>query len=176
MATHRTNTLPAILCQTVPVQIQTRSKSPGATLSFPLRKRVLSHVSTGHVTYINELCVTCEWVMSHTWISHVTHMNEAHIYIGNNCCSTCDISHTRISHVTYTNKSCHTYKWFMSDIWMRHITYMNKSCHTYEWGSYMNRFFSRIVCIYMRVCTYICVCIHIYIHGWWSHVFSWQSK
>ena len=34
---HRTNTLPAILCQRAPVQVQTRSESPGATPSFPLR-------------------------------------------------------------------------------------------------------------------------------------------
>jgi len=37
VATHRTNTLPAILCQRAPVQIQTRSECPGATLPSPLR-------------------------------------------------------------------------------------------------------------------------------------------
>ena len=55
---------------------------------------------------VNELCHTCEGVMSHMWMSHVTHMNE----------------------------SCHTYEWVMSHIWMSHVTHMNESCHTYEWG------------------------------------------
>ena len=45
VATHRTNTLPAILCQRAPVQIQTSSESPGATLPFPLRvSRISSHM------------------------------------------------------------------------------------------------------------------------------------
>ena len=37
VATHRTSTLPAILCQKAPVPIQTHSESPGVTLPFPLR-------------------------------------------------------------------------------------------------------------------------------------------
>jgi len=37
VATHRTNTLPTILCQRARVQIQTRYESPGATLPFPIR-------------------------------------------------------------------------------------------------------------------------------------------
>ena len=37
VAMHRTNTLPAIPCQRAPVQIQTRSESSAATLSFPIR-------------------------------------------------------------------------------------------------------------------------------------------
>jgi len=52
----------------------------------------------------NELCHTCEWVMSHIWMSHVTHIKE----------------------------SCHTYERVMSQIWKSHVTYMNESCHTYE--------------------------------------------
>ena len=61
-----------------------------------------------HVTHMNELCHTYEWVMSHIWMHHVTHKNG----------------------------SCHIYEWVVARIWMRHVTHMNESWHvSYIYGS-----------------------------------------
>jgi len=30
---------------------------------------VMSHMSMSHVSYVNESCLICEWVMSHLWMS-----------------------------------------------------------------------------------------------------------
>jgi len=30
-----------------------------------------------HVSYVNESCLVCEWVMSHMWMSHVSYVNES---------------------------------------------------------------------------------------------------
>ena len=88
-----------------------------------------------HVTHLNELCHTSEWVMSYIWTSHVTHLNES-------CCTLEWVtSHTkRRGHdvaacvrVTHMNESCHTYKWSMPHIWMSHTTHISESCHKYEW-------------------------------------------
>ena len=78
-----------------------------------------------HVTHMNKLCRTYEWVMSHRRISHVTHTNKS--------CHTCRtyervMSHTWMSHVTQANQSCHTYEWVMSHmshIWIYHVAHVN---------------------------------------------------
>jgi len=80
-----------------------------------------------HITYVNESCHTCEWVISRVWMSHVTHMKESwHTYEW-------VMSHKWMSHGTHMNESWHTYEWIMAHIWMSHITRMNESWHTYEW-------------------------------------------
>ena len=52
VATHRTNTLPAIQSQRAPVQIQTHSESPGATLPFPLRYIYTMHICKNIYIYV----------------------------------------------------------------------------------------------------------------------------
>jgi len=73
VATHRTSTLPAILCQRAPEQIQTRSESPGATLPFPLRgpknldvvPRV--HINNFKVLPLNQTCQFWFDKSEHMW-------------------------------------------------------------------------------------------------------------
>jgi len=77
-----------------------------------------------HVTHMNELCHTHEWVMSHTWMSYITHMNES--------CHTYKLvmSHTWMSYITHMNDLCHTYEWVISHTWMSYVAHINESCHT----------------------------------------------
>jgi len=109
----------------------------------------MSHVSwiwMSHVTHINELCGTyewvvahvwmshvttcpmCEWVMSHIWMRHVTHMNES--WPLDECPSPVlrVWSHIELSHVTHMNESwiSQVYQWVMSHEWMGHVTHINE--------------------------------------------------
>jgi len=44
--------------------------------------QLMAHPHTCQVAYMNEACLTCEWVMSHVWMSHVTRTNEScHTYV-----------------------------------------------------------------------------------------------
>jgi len=110
----------------------------------------------GHVTHMNGLCHTYEWVMAHIWMSHVTHMNAScHTYervmshiskrIGhfthmdgkyhkydrhrNELRMSYEGHDTWMSHVPRRSGQCHTYEWLMISIWMRHV---NEPCHTFE--------------------------------------------
>jgi len=91
------------------------------------------------VSYFNESCRTCEWVMSHMWMSHVSHVNES--------CRTCEwvMSHMWMSHVSHVNESCLStdialyeelitsvrcliFKSVMFHMWMSHVSHVNESC------------------------------------------------
>jgi len=106
------------------------------------------HISSSHVTHMNESCHTYEWVMSHIWMIHVTNMNEScHKYEWvvlhtdgvctqqqlSRSCRTYEwvMSHIWMSHVTHVSESCFTYEWVMSHKWMGHVTHMDESCHTH---------------------------------------------
>jgi len=70
-----------------------------------------------HVTCLNELYQTYEWVVSHIWMRYVAHMNEAHL------------AHEGV--MWHMVESCHTFEWFISHTWMSHSTHMHEARHTY---------------------------------------------
>jgi len=79
--------------------------------------------SMSHVTPVNELRHTCEWVTSHLWMSYVTPVNESR--------HTCEwvTSHLWMSHVTPVNESRHSCEWVTSHLWMSHVTPVHAPCH-----------------------------------------------
>jgi len=56
-----------------------------------------------HVSFVNESCLFCEWVMSLLWMSHVSFVNES--------CLFCE-----------WRLSC---EWVMSLLWMSHVSHVN---------------------------------------------------
>ena len=98
----------------------------------------MSHVSwMSHVSYTNESCLICEWVMSHIRTSHVSYVNESCLMYDWVMHAIYDwvMSHIWMSHVSYTKESCHMYEWVMSHIrtshachiWLSHVSYMKES-------------------------------------------------
>jgi len=85
-------------------------------------------ICMSHVTFVNESCHICEWVMSHIWMNHVTYMNESyHIYewVNSNIwfmsvTVTCDVkAHTMCVFVcvcvcVHQAARCVQYAWIMS--------------------------------------------------------------
>jgi len=116
VATHRTNTLPAILCQRAPVKIQTRSESSGATFPFPLRDPMCSSLATHDVVLQHIIRAVLPHMIPrmrscHTWV--LPHMIP--------CVAV--LPHTTQSYNTSSAQFCHTWSHERD-----HVTH--GSCHT----------------------------------------------
>jgi len=108
-----------------------------------------------HVTHMNELCHTREWVMdtsctmwtyihmslsvdewvtSHTWMRHATHMNESrHTPEWTTSHTRMSHVHTWTSHVTHMSKSRHKRQCVMSHIWIKHPRCRSTSAYRSLW-------------------------------------------
>jgi len=122
--THRTTSLPqmnnvAYMNESCRTQVWVMSHMPTCHVAWRMDEGIMAYVkrrvafvrkscrtvdeschtqgkelAANHVTYVNESCHTCEWIVSHMWIYHVTHVNI----------------------------SCHTCEWITSHMWMDHVT------------------------------------------------------
>jgi len=85
-----------------------------------------------HVTHMQEVCHTYEWVVSHIRASHVTHMKEDPL---NPICPSGDweriLSHTWMNHITRMNESWHTHERVMLHTLVSRVTRMHESYHTH---------------------------------------------
>jgi len=84
--------------------------------------RVMSHTSVGHVTHINELCMTHGNIGG--WHLHATSHDA---YISESC-----YTHECLMYDTqHISESYYTHEWHMYD-----TQYISESCHTHEWLMY----------------------------------------
>ena len=95
-------------------------------------RRVTSHMSMSHVTRIHESCRTHRRVKSRMWPSHGIHIDESH---DTHIAESCLVMSTR--HVTYINEP-------------RHVPPADTSSHVHE------RIMSCHICIYIYILTHSC--------------------
>jgi len=82
-----------------------------------------------HVSLINTLRPTYEWITPHSWMSHVTLMNKSRFtrkwfmsreWVTSHLCIFA--SHSWMNHVTVVIESRHTHEQVVSYVWMSHVT------------------------------------------------------
>jgi len=90
-------------------------------------------ISVSHVTHMNEVCHTYEWVVSQIRANRDTHMKEDPL---NPICPSGDceriMSHTWMSHITRMNESYHTHERVTLHTLVSRVTRMHESYHTHE--------------------------------------------
>jgi len=164
-------------------------------------KRVMSHTSSSHVSYMNEPfyiheCIILYFenqVISHTWLSRIIYyinkLSHIHQWF---------MSYIWMSHVTYINASFHLYEWVISRpsrsqfkyVWMKHVTYISascqichKSCHIRPWV--MSRIWMSLFYIHQRVMSWVwishltCIiesCRTSITCEWSCHIHSWVTS
>jgi len=127
-----------------------------------------------HVTHMNKLCHTCEWVMSHIWTCR-----KVYVHCGQE-------SRTRTNHVTrvkcritHMKESWHTHERVTSHVWMQMTSHV--------WNCRMQRMGADVLYMHIYVQIYVKMYVQIYVlafvgkrHGTHmnksSHTYEWVTS
>ena len=95
----------------------------------------MSHVSTSHVTYINESCHKHEWVTSRRFINWLLPTSASRTELAISFTNRMPVEQLQslatpdigiANRACNMNKSRHTYQWVRSNTWMSHVTQVHK--------------------------------------------------